>query len=343
MKFYHLITHREWEELQSYTSDSLSYEQTLSALKFSYLNQDNIKQVAFRYNNEIDEIVRYCTKNQDFCKNLYPTLEKLGLYYGNNTYNKDDVRFKAALKEALSSERTILLEKSIESNSGIISPLNNFLTLPTDRTPRKLTPEEIRTQELKFYDEENWIELSVDNLPNQPFTLFRSNNQKVIYQGKLDSKGHAYVKLDADIKLVDVVFDKQTEDRSWYLDVPLQVIGGLRDAAQNTIDFMWDGSLWNPTSPLFISRIYEEIISDKPIGQATNPIQIPGISQPDTIVGTLTRGVSQFLTGFIPTQKAIKFIKPLQKMGSWGKGMIAGSVTDFVIFNPHEQRLSNLI
>ena len=30
-------------------------------------------------------------------------------------------------------------------------------------------------------------------------------------------------------------------------------------------------------------------------------------------------------------------------MGSWGKGMIAGSVTDFVVFNPHEERLSNLI
>ncbi|MBC9132003.1 EndoU domain-containing protein [Frischella sp. Ac13] len=41
--------------------------------------------------------------------------------------------------------------------------------------------------------------------------------------------------------------------------------------------------------------------------------------------------------------KASKFIRPLQKMGSWGKGMIAGSVTDFVVFNPHEERLSNLI
>ncbi|MBC9129956.1 hypothetical protein FcAc13_01375 [Frischella sp. Ac13] len=53
--------------------------------------------------------------------------------------------------------------------------------------------------------------------------------------------------------------------------------------------------------------------------------------------------MSQFLVGFIPMFKASKFIRPLQKMGSWGKGMIAGSVTDFVVFNPHEERLSNLI
>ncbi|MBX4134289.1 hypothetical protein JMI89_11700 [Frischella sp. Ac48] len=46
--------------------------------------------------------------------------------------------------------------------------------------------------------------------------------------------------------------------------------------------------------------------------------------------------MSQFLVGFIPMFKASKFIRPLQKMGSWGKGMIAGSVTDFVVFNPHE-------
>lgn len=331
MKFYHLITHRQWKELQSETSDKIPYEQELTSLKFAYLNHGNINPVVFRYDNEIDEVVRYCVKNQDFCKNLYPTLEKLGLYYGNNTYNKDDARFTTALKEALSSEQAVLLEKNIAPSSGMLSPLNNFLTLSENKIPRKLTPEEIRKQELRYHDENNWIALSVEDLPNQPFTLFHHSSQKFIYSGKLDSKGHAYVKLDGDIKLVDVVFDKQTENRPWYYDVPLQLLGGIRDAAQSLSDLAWD-----------ISPIKQTIEHDFNI-EIENPSQLGEVPGAETLSGALTRGVTQFLTGFIPALRATKFIKPMQKMGSWSKGMIAGGFADFAVFSPHEQRLSNLI
>ncbi|MFQ1042716.1 hypothetical protein ACGH47_10475, partial [Gilliamella sp. CG16] len=85
------------------------------------------------------------------------------------------------------------------------------------------------------------------------------------------------------------------------------------------------------------------IISDKPIGQAPNPIQMPEVSPPQTISGGITHGVSQFIVGFIPAVRATKFIKPLKNVGSWVKGMIAGSVTDFTVFSPHEERLSNLV
>ena len=120
-------------------------------------------------------------------------------------------------------------------------------------------------------------------------------------------------------------------------------MGGLRDAGQSTLDLLWDSTLINPISPLFFARVHAEIISDKPIGQAPNPIQMPEVSPPQTISGGITHGVSQFIVGFIPAVRATKFIKPLKNVGSWVKGMIAGSVTDFTVFSPHEERLSNLV
>ena len=142
---------------------------------------------------------------------------------------------------------------------------------------------------------------------------------------------------------MDVIFDRQTQHRAWYQDVPLQILGGLRDAGQSTLDLLWDSTLINPVSPLFFARVHAEIISDKPIGQAPNPIQMPEVSPPQTISGGITHGVSQFIVGFIPAVRATKFIKPLKNVGSWVKGMIAGSVTDFTVFSPHEERLSNLV
>ncbi|WP_143426014.1 hypothetical protein [Gilliamella sp. wkB308] len=112
---------------------------------------------------------------------------------------------------------------------------------------------------------------------------------------------------------------------------------------QSTLDLLWDSTLINPVSPLFFARVHAEIISDKPIGQAPNPIQMPEVSPPQTISGGITHGVSQFIVGFIPAVRATKFIKPLKNVGSWVKGMIAGSVTDFTVFSPHEERLSNLV
>lgn len=59
---------------------------------FDNLIIDNmgLKQVSYRYSRHMDEIVNYCVKHQDKCKKLYPTLEKLGLYYGNNKQLKKD-------------------------------------------------------------------------------------------------------------------------------------------------------------------------------------------------------------------------------------------------------------
>ena len=74
-----------------------------------------------------------------------------------------------------------------------------------------------------------------------------------------------------------------------------------------------------------------------------------------TAVGGLVEGASEFMTGFIPVfgwlGKASKIGK-LAKLGSVGRwiqrsemarGLVAGAVADFTVFDSHEERLSNLI
>lgn len=344
MKQYQLITYRQWQDLQQIAPESpLSTYHGFYELKKTLLEASGFKAVKYRYSHEMDEIIQSIVEQQEWCKHLYPTLEKLGLYYGRNTYNHDDAKFSAAIKEALISQRAILLEKPVNHNSGMLPPQTNFLKLPDNKTPRKLTPDEEKAQKMAFYVDDNYIEFTVHDLPNQPFTIFDSASQKMIEQGALDSSGYAYVKLAPNVKYVDVVFDKQQMIRPWYYDMPLQLLSGVRDAAQSTLDLAWSASTWLPSSPLFFSRIYDTVVNDKSIFTNDNPIQLPKVAKAETVSGAISHGVSQFLVGFIPVARQLKYIAPLKKMGSLGRGMIAGGVADFTVFAPGEERLSNLI
>ena len=336
MKYYLLMTTKQWQEYQKQKeNDSLFSSISLSSN--TIIEYSKLRPVYYDYSSKLDEIVEYCVNHQDECKNLYPTLEALGLYYGRNTYNKDDKKFSAGLKEALESQRAILFELPIEYHSGMLQPENDVINSNhnrSNRTPRKLTPDEVKAYELEMRygkAQDNYIELTVYNLANQPFTIFDNASQKMLKQGTLDNNGYAYVSLPINAKYVDIVFDKQQEDRPWYYDIPLQILGGIRDATQSASDLSWD------TSPTNLIMEYGFNV------ETQNPIQLGEIPEPETISGALTRGVSQFLIGFIPVSRTLKFIKPISKMGELGKGAIAGGVTDFTVFAPHEERLSNLV
>ena len=336
MKNYVLITAKQWKEYQEQKKNGSTYRPTYLN-PYTIIEFSKLRPVYYDYSSKLDEIVEYCVKHQDECKNLYPTLEALGLYYGCNTYNKDDKKFSAGLKEAIESQRAILFEMPIEYHSGMLQPANDLINSNhnlSNPLPRKLTPDEVKAYELEMRygkAQDNYIELTVYNLANQPFTIFDNASQKMLKQGTLDNNGYAYVSLPINAKYVDIVFDKQQEDRPWYYDIPLQILGGIRDAAQSVSDLSWDTSLTN-------------LIMEYGFNVDTqNPLQLGEVPEPETISGALTRGVSQFLIGFIPVSRTLKFIKPISKMGELGKGAIAGGVTDFTVFAPHEERLSNLV
>ena len=66
--------------------------------------------------------------------------------------------------------------------------------------------------------------------------------------------------------------------------------------------------------------------------------------------GTMTEGVTQFLTGFIPVAGQLSKVGKLSKLNKVGKRVLnlkgaatAGAVADFTMFQAQEERLSNLI
>lgn len=135
------------------------------------------------------------------------------------------------------------------------------------------------------------------------------------------------------------------------------VVGGVRDAIQETNDalvelgtyfdenyydlgviqlFDEDGN-WNLD---YISRA-EAKEKDMKMG-----IQLPEVDKPDSISGNLTRGVSQFITGFIPAMKGVGLLtkgKSVSNATKAGQAVAATAVTDFTVFDPHAERLSNLM
>jgi hypothetical protein len=61
--------------------------------------------------------------------------------------------------------------------------------------------------------------------------------------------------------------------------------------------------------------------------------------KPETIEGKLTRGVTEFLTGFIPV---LKGLRGLGMAGNVAAPMLAGAISDFTVRDPHEARLADL-
>lgn len=115
------------------------------------------------------------------------------------------------------------------------------------------------------------------------------------------------------------------------IELPLQIVGGSLDAlteAATTLNEMF------PLGP-------EEGFQFEIKKDARTPI------------GAAARGISQFMTGFVPALKAVKTLKIAETArkagtaagaaGTIAEGAIAGALTDAFAFDPDEERLSNLI
>lgn len=69
------------------------------------------------------------------------------------------------------------------------------------------------------------------------------------------------------------------------------------------------------------------------------------IDAPETTAGSVSEGIAQFGAGFVGAGKFLK-LKKLGELGWKGKaaaGAIKGGVADFVVFDPHQERLSNIV
>lgn len=68
--------------------------------------------------------------------------------------------------------------------------------------------------------------------------------------------------------------------------------------------------------------------------------------EPDTMAGRMTNGISQFVTAFLPVNRAMQGMKVVQgATGLLRAGFVAaeGGLAQGIAFDPHEDRLSNLV
>lgn len=70
------------------------------------------------------------------------------------------------------------------------------------------------------------------------------------------------------------------------------------------------------------------------------------VAPPETPTGNVVHALSQFMVGFLPSNKALQGVSFVQKAGGGIKvaaGMGAGAIADFSVFDPHQDRISEVI
>lgn len=102
-------------------------------------------------------------------------------------------------------------------------------------------------------------------------------------------------------------------------ELPKQVFGGIDDAVRHATTFL------NP-----LTDWLNENVAD---------LRYDPVAKPKTAAGSVTRSVSEFLTGFVP---ALKGLRAAGMTGKVAAPTIAAAISDFTVKDPHEARLSNL-
>lgn len=124
-------------------------------------------------------------------------------------------------------------------------------------------------------------------------------------------------------------------------EAPRQILGGVRDAAQATIDFAdWiTGAADNELIPI------KDGVEGKPVkaGDKSVKVELPKVKPADSVTGGIVRGVSQFLAGFAGAGKVTGPLKAVGKAGPAIEATVKGVLANFVAFDAHQERLSNLI
>lgn len=142
------------------------------------------------------------------------------------------------------------------------------------------------------------------------------------------------------------------DGRGAVTDVPMQIVGGTRDAVQSFLDITKVAGDWankhivdlggfQITDPE-TGKLDIEFKSGEEIAQSKG-VTLPPVPAPDTAVGGITRGVTQFLLPFSKFAKATQVANAVTKTGKVARLASASMLTDFFAFDGHSERLSNLI
>lgn len=107
------------------------------------------------------------------------------------------------------------------------------------------------------------------------------------------------------------------DDTNVLADIGLGVVRGGLDAVQD------------------IYSLADFVVADTLPDWDSNPL-----GESKTTAGKVVQGITNFAVGFIPV---LGQVSKISKLGRIGKAAVAGGITDFLVFDGQEERLSNLI
>lgn len=121
----------------------------------------------------------------------------------------------------------------------------------------------------------------------------------------------------------------------------MQATDELADYMVDTVGFSDLGELQilNEQGEFDLDFVSRETARQRGLG----PVELPTFGEAETVPGALAGGISQFVAGFIPAAKAMKLGKAATTGSAIRRGVGAAAITDFTFFDPHEERLSNLL
>lgn len=117
------------------------------------------------------------------------------------------------------------------------------------------------------------------------------------------------------------------------MEAPTQVLGGVFDFGNAALGLMDDLAVW------LNDNVADLTIMDP---ETAPRFELPEIIEAETATGGAVRGITQFLTGFVPVLGAMGKVGGATKLAAAGRAAGAGAVTDFVGFEGQEERLSDL-
>jgi hypothetical protein len=135
------------------------------------------------------------------------------------------------------------------------------------------------------------------------------------------------------------------------VDLPRAIGAGIRDAYQSTLDLAKDVGDWvEQKADLPVLMIDKEGVrfttNEEAAGRRLSDLAtLPEIDAPESVTGGVIKGIAQFLTGMKGAGKLLDVAGVPKMAGAAGYSRAAaqGAIANFAAFDPHQQRLSNLI
>jgi hypothetical protein len=132
----------------------------------------------------------------------------------------------------------------------------------------------------------------------------------------------------------------ENPQRGFMADMGMSAVGGVRDAFTETSKAIDSLGGWMNENVLNLGYInYDESGLSYSLDRKHETGTLPEVDASDRVLPSLTRGVTQFVTDFIPFNRFAKFLR----MGKVVGPAVAGGATLATAFDPFEKRLSNLV